>query len=180
MNPSLLNKDNCVLVVIDVQEKLLPVIEGADECIKNIIKLIKFARIINIPIVFTEQRNLGNTVSEVLSEIHDPQPVSKITFNCFETEEFCDRLKRLGRDTLIITGVEAHICVIQTALHTIPDYTVHVVDDAVSSRVFRNKEIAMERLRANNVTITSTEIFIYEMLKRAGTDEFRQTLPLVK
>ena len=108
------------------------------------------------------------------------QPVSKITFSCFASEEFCKHLKNLNKKTLIVTGIEAHICVAQTVLDAINEYDVHVVSDAVSSRSLNNKEIALDRLRQNNVTITTTEMLIYELLIKAGTNEFRKTLGLLK
>ena len=176
---TLVNKEDCVLIVIDVQEKLVPVIEGADKVIENIIRLIKFAKIIDMPIVFCEQKNLGNTVLQIREEIPGLQPISKITFCCYGSEEFCEHIKQLHRNTLIISGIEAHICVAQTALSAVSEYTVHVVADAVSSRSIHNKEIALKRLRDSGITITSTEMLIYELLKKAGTEEFRKALRLV-
>ncbi|MBW2094598.1 MAG: isochorismatase family protein [Deltaproteobacteria bacterium] len=180
MNGMLIDKEDCALVIVDVQEKLVPVITGAEETIQNIIKLVKFTKIIDIPIVVTEQQNLGRTVEQVRTEIGEIEPISKITFSCFASEEFQNYLRSLGRKTLILTGIEAHICVAQTALDAPREYPVQVVSDAVASRDPRNRDIALQRMRAAGVTVTSTEMLIYELLKKAGTDEFRATLPLVK
>jgi len=177
---ALLRKEDCALLVIDVQEKLVRIIEEANKSIENIVRLIRFSNIVDIPIVLTEQQNLGDTVKEIRDEMTTFQPVSKITFSCFASEEFCGYLKHLKKKTLIVTGIEAHICVAQTVLDAIHEYGVHVVSDAVSSRSINNKEIALDRLRQNNVTITTTEMLIYELLIKAGTNEFRKTLGLLK
>jgi nicotinamidase-related amidase len=176
----LVEKRDCALVIVDVQEKLVPVIAGADTIIQNIIKLVKFARMLTLPIMLTEQQNLGRTVEQIRSETGEIEPISKITFSCFASDEFRNYLQYLKRKTLILTGIESHICVAQTALDAPGECTVQVVSDAVASRDPRNREIALDRMRAAGVTITSTEMFIYEILKKAGTDEFRATLPLVK
>ena len=183
MNPSsapLVSRENCVLVIIDVQQKLVPVIEEAGRVIDNIVKLIKFSKILGFPVVLTEQQKLGETVTEIRGEIPGLQPISKITFSCFGSGEFRDHIRQLNRNTMIITGVEAHICVAQTALHAIPDYTAHVVSDAIGSRSIYDWEVALDRMRCSGITITSTEMLIYELLTRAGTPEFREALQLIK
>ena len=176
----LLNKEDCILIVIDMQKKLVPVISQADKAIENVIKMVKLAKILQIPIVLTEQQNLGDTVEEIQSEIKDIQPISKITFSCFGLEEFSSHIRQFNRKTLILTGIESHICVTQTALDAPAEYSIQVVSDAVASRAPHNWKIAMDRMQKNGATITSTEMLMYELLKKAGTDEFRAALPLVK
>jgi len=177
---SLLSKEDCVLVVIDMQKKLTPVISQVDKAIKNVIKLVKLAKILQIPIVVTEQQNLGETIEEIRSEIKEIQPIIKITFSCFGLEEFSSHIRRLNRKSLILTGIESHICVTQTALDAPADYNIQVVSDAVASRATHNWKIALDRMQTAGATITSTEMVMYELLKKAGTDEFRAALPLVK
>ena len=177
---SLLSKEDCVLLVIDVQKKLVPVITGADKAIENVIKLVKLAKILQLPIVLTEQQNLGETIEEIRSEIKEIQPISKITFSCFGLEEFADHISRFNRKTLILTGIESHICVTQTALDAPAEYSIQVVSDAVASRAPHNLKIALDRMQRGGATITSTEMAMYELLRKAGTDEFRAALPLVK
>jgi len=180
MNSEILKREDCVLVVIDVQEKLARVIEEAPRSIENIVRLVKFSKIVGMPLLVTEQENLGATVSGIRSEIEGFQPIRKISFSCFGCEEFSESLKRLNRRTLVLAGIEAHICVAQTALEAVGDFHVQVVADAVSSRASCNKEVSLKRLRQRGVTITTTEMFIYEILGRAGTEEFRSALKLVK
>ena len=176
----MIEKDDSLLVVIDVQEKLMPVIADTRRVIDNVITLLKFANIIDLPVILTEQEKLGATVPEVKQEIPECSPIGKITFDAFLSDEFVEQVHKTKRNTLILTGVETHICVAQTALHSLPDFKVHVVSDAVSSRTADNWKIGLERMRQSGAVITSTEMVIYEVLKRAGTDEFRQTLKLVK
>lgn len=176
----LLRKEDCALLVIDVQEKLVRVIDDVNKSIENIVRLIRFSNIVDIPIVLTEQQNLGDTVNAIRDEITTFQPISKITFSCFASEEFCGYLKHLKKRNLIVTGIETHICVTQTALEAVNEYDVHVVSDAVSSRIVNDKEVALDRLKQNNVTITTTEMLIYELLIKAGTNEFRKALGLLK
>ena len=175
-----LRRDDAVLVVIDMQERLLPVMADRERVVENALKLVKFARIIGLPILFTEQQNLGETIAELRVELKDIEPLIKLEFDCFESPAFTDRLSQLKRNTLIIFGIEAHICVAQTALHALSHYKVQVVSDAVSSRSPHNREVALQRLRQAGNIVTSTEMVIYELLGRAGTAEFREALKLVK
>jgi nicotinamidase-related amidase len=177
---NLIARDDSVLTVIDVQEKLMPVIAEKEKVIGNVVRLLRFAQIIGLPIILTEQEKLGNSIPEILEAAQDLSPIRKLDFNCFGCQEFVGQVRRIGRKTLILTGVESHICVAQTAIGAVPTYTVHVVNDATSSRTQDNWRVALERMRQAGVVITSTEMVIYELLQRAGTDEFRAVLPLVK
>ena len=179
-SPNLVTREDSVLVVIDVQERLMPVIANKEMVEENVIRLLKFAEIIGLPVVLTEQEKLGDTLPSVLEAKPDLQPIRKQDFDCFGCQDFPSQLAKLGRNTLILCGVETHICVAQTALHAVSDYTVHVVSDATSSRAEHNWKVALDRMRQAGVVITSTEMVIYELLQRAGTEEFRAVLPLVK
>jgi isochorismate hydrolase len=177
---SLLNRADALLVVIDMQERLLPVIAEKERVVENVLKLVKFAPIIGLPVIHTEQQNLGETISEIRAALQGVDAIIKLEFDCFKSPIFAEHIRRLKRNTLIITGVEAHICVAQTALHALADHTVHVVSDAISSRSSHNHKVALGRMGNAGVTITSTEMVIYELLEKAGTDQFREALKLVK
>lgn len=176
----LLNQKDSLLVIIDMQERLLPVIAKKESVVENIVKLIKFSRIVGLPILLTEQQKLGETVPEIRERLVGIQPISKVEFDCFASASFTERLSELNRGALIIVGIEAHVCVAQTALHALSDYAVHVVSDSVSSRSPHNWEIAIERMRQRGVTITSTEMVIFELIGKAGTPTFKEVLKLVK
>jgi len=178
-NP-LLTRDDSLLVIIDMQERLLPVIAEKERVIENVVKLVRFSHIIGLPVVITEQQKLGRTVPEIREGLKDVQPIPKVEFDCFGSSAFTKHVGGLNKGALIITGVEAHVCVAQTALSGLSDYVVHVVSDAISSRSPHNREVALQRMGQNGVTITSTEMVIYELLGKAGTDTFRKALALVK
>jgi len=176
----LLKREDAILAIIDIQEKLFPVMADREALAGNAVRLAKFAGIIGLPVVVTEQENLGPTLPEIASEIDGLTPITKITFDCFGNEDFKRRLEEAGRKTLVLCGIESHICVTQTALSGLADFDVQIVADAVSSRSLHNREVALKRLSQAGAVVTSTEMLIYELLGRAGTDEFRATLKLVK
>lgn len=182
-NQELLSKEGTALVIIDIQEKLFPHMAEKDRIARNVAKLVKFAKIMKIPIVLTEQypKGLGHTIPEVRRLIPNIRPIEKVDFNCLGSEEFKACLGRLDAKTLIIAGIESHICVTQTAIDGLSKgYEVYVVSDAVSSRSLADKAIAIERMRQSGVTIVSTEMLIYEVLRKADTAEFREALKLVR
>jgi len=176
----LLNQDDSLLVIIDMQERLFPVMAEKERIHENVIKLVKFSRIMGLPVLVTEQQKLGDTIPEIKEELTDVEPIEKVEFDCFCSDLFNEKLTQMNRKSLIIAGIEAHICVTQTALHGLSDYKVHVVSDAISSRSLHNWEISLRRMGQSGVIITSTEMVIYELLGKAGTDTFREVLQLVK
>ncbi len=177
---SLIAREDCILVIIDVQERLMPAVSQKERVLENVLRLARFSGQIGLPVVVTEQEKLGPTVPELAQLLTDFHPINKTCFNCFFCHDFADRVEGLGKNTLVLTGVEAHICVAQTALFAMPRFTVHVISDAVSSRTQENRQVALERMRQSGAVISSTEMFIYELLQRAGTDEFKAALQLVK
>ena len=179
----LLSKEGTALVIIDVQEKLFPHMAEKEQTAQNVAKLIRVSEIINIPIVVTEQypKGLGRTIPELGKLLSDIEPIEKVEFNCLGSEEFRDTLTRKEAKTLVIAGIESHICVAQTAIDGLANgYEVYVVADAISSRSLGDKAIAVERMRKVGATIVSTEMLIYELLGKAGTPEFREALKLVR
>lgn len=176
----LITVDDSVLIVIDVQDRLYPTIRDNETLLANLVKLITAAHMINLPVVLTEQQNLGPTHSDIGRALGELAPITKLEFNCFGSPEFRQRLAALNRGTIIIVGIETHICVAQTALSGVGRYRVHVVADATSSRSLSDKETALARLRHAGVVVTSLDMLIYELLQKAGTDTFRKVLTLVK
>lgn len=175
-----ITREKSLLVVIDMQERLVPAMAQPEKIVENTKRLLALARVMHLPVIVTEQEKLGKTVKEIGEGVASLSPVAKVAFNCFLSESFSSRVDETGRHTLIIAGIEAHICVAQTALAAHPRFRVHVAADAVSSRSPDNLAVALERMRAWGVTITSTEMVIYELLRKAGTDEFGAMLPLIK
>jgi len=176
----LADRDDSVLVIIDVQSKLTPIIHDFPKLSANLVKLIRTARILNIPTLVTEQQNLGGTEEEIRTDLGPFHAISKLAFSGMGSPEFVESLDELGRSTLLLGGIEAHVCVFQTAVEAARRYRVQVVADAVSARNPRNIDIALHRLRSAGITVTSTEMLMYELLRKAGTEEFRSALPLLK
>ena len=179
----LIDREDLVLIIVDVQEKLIPLVKNREEVVKNIQKLVKFSKIVGIPLLVTEQypKGLGPTVREVKSLIPNFNPIEKTSFSCFDSSEFREKLKELERKTLAITGVETHICIAQTALEALKHgYTPYVISDAVSARSRLNHVVGIERMHSCGAIISSTEMFMYEVLRDAGTLEFKKCLPFLK
>jgi nicotinamidase-related amidase len=180
-----LDGDRCVLLVVDIQEKLLPPIFEKERLVRNSQLLIRLARILDMPIVATTQyaKGLGKTVPEIASLLPESDTIDKLEFSCFGSDAFCSQLKRLpgNRNTVLLCGMESHICVTQTALGALREgYLVHVASDAVSSRTEWNWKIGLDRMRAADAVISSTEMMIYELLRRSGGEAFKELLPHLK
>src|SRR5437870_985713 len=180
-----LEADQCALVVIDIQQKLLPPIFQKEQLVRNAQLLIRTAGILLIPTLLSTQyaKGLGSTVPEISSLLTGTEAVDKTLFSCFGSDAFCELLKRLPgqRNTLLLCGMESHICVTQTALGALREgYLVHVASDAVSSRTEWNWKIGLERMRAAGAIISSTEMMIYELLRGSGAPAFKELLPYLK
>ena len=180
-----LDPKQCALIVIDIQEKLLPPIFQKQRLVRNAQLLIRLAGILKIPALLSTQysKGLGNTVPEIASLLPDVQPVEKLDFSCFGSEVFCSALKRVpgNRNTVLLCGMETHICVAQTALAALREgYLVHVAADAVGSRTELNWQIGLDRMRAAGAVISSTEMIIYEVLGSSGSPEFKDMLKHLK
>jgi nicotinamidase-related amidase len=180
-----LQAEQCALIVVDIQEKLLPPIFNKDELVRNSQLLVRLANILELPAVVTTQyeKGLGKTVPEIGSLLSHTQPIDKLQFGCFGCEDFRSALKSLpgNRNTLLVCGMEAHICVMQTVLGALNDgYLVHVASDAIGSRVRWNWDIGIDRMRAAGAVISTTEMMIYELLRASGTPQFKQILPYLK
>jgi nicotinamidase-related amidase len=175
----------CALIVVDIQQKLLPPIVNKEMLVKNSQLLVRLAKVLSIPIMMTTQysKGLGATVPEVSSLLPEVTAIDKLEFGCFGSDAFRAGLKALpgNRNTVLLCGMEAHICVMQTALGALNDgYLVHVASDAVSSRSEWNWRIGLDRMRAAGAVISSTEMMMYELLRCSGTAQFKEMLSYLK
>ena len=180
-----LEADQCALVVIDIQQKLLPPIFQKEQLVRNAQLLIRAAGILKIPTLLSTQysRGLGATVPEISSLLTGTEAVDKTLFSCFGSDAFCALLKRLPgqRNTLLLCGMESHICVTQTALGALREgYLVHVASDAIGSRTEWNWKIGLDRMRAAGAIISSTEMMIYELMRSSSSLAFKELLPHLK
>jgi len=179
----LLSRENSALVIVDTQEVFLKPIKVRNLIVENIQLLVQVARQLEIPILATTQNaeKLGRLVHEIAESIGDAPVVDKLCFSCMASETFAQNLQATGRSQVVLVGVEAHICVMQTALDMLKaGYAVHVPYDAVASRLKRDWKYALLRLANSGVTVSAVESVVYEWLYEAGTDSFRAVLPLLK
>ena len=180
-----LQAEQCALVVVDIQQKLLPPIFNKEALVKNSQLLIRLAKILDLPVMVTTQysKGLGGTVPEIASLLADVTAIDKLEFSCFGSDQFRSHLKALpgNRNTVLLCGMEAHICVMQTALGALNEgYLVHVASDAVGSRAESNWNIGLDRMKSAGAVISSTEMMMYELLRCSGTPAFKELLPYLK
>ncbi len=181
----MLEAAQCALVVVDIQQKLLPPIFNKETMVRNSQLLIRLAKILSIPALVTTQysKGLGGTVPEIAALLTEVRNIDKLEFGCFGSDEFRSSLKRLpgNRNTVLLCGMETHICVTQTALGALNDgYLVHVASDAVGSRSEWNWKVGLNRMRSAGAVISSTEMMMYELLRCSGTPQFKELLPFIK
>jgi nicotinamidase-related amidase len=185
-NPSrqLIDAGRCALLVVDIQEKLLPAIFNREQLIRNARLLLRLASIMKLPVLATTQyvKGLGPTVPEIAELMDRVEQHDKVTFSGFGAESFCAELKQLnGRDTLLLCGVEAHICVMQTAVSALnKGYAVHVAADAVGSRTEANWLAGLKRMEDAGCVMSTTEMMLYELMGRSGSADFKAMLPHLK
>lgn len=181
-HPQILDKSKTALLVIDLQEKILPVIIDVETVIQNSLKLIEGCKILSVPIFCTEQypKGLGGTEERIKNAL-PANAVSKMSFSCIGAGDLFEQLKHANVKQVIVCGVEAHVCVQQTVLDLLAnDFQVDLAADAVSSRKKTDYEIALQRMRANGAEVTTTESILFELLNICGTDEFKAISKLVK
>jgi nicotinamidase-related amidase len=174
--------DSC-LIVVDIQQRLLPIMVAPQAVVDNTVLLVKAAERLNVPIIASEQypRGIGPTVTEVASLIPPDRFVKKLHFSCVGDEGFAKRFRQIGRRQAVVVGIEAHVCVLQTVDDLVAAGTeTFVVEDATSSRTATNHATAMQRLRDAGARVVSTEMVVFEWLVKAGTPEFKELIALVK
>ena len=181
-----LHRADAFLVVIDVQEKLMPVIDGHDEIARNIDRLVRGCKVLDVPALLTEQyvRGLGPTIAPVRTAFEETfgyEPIEKNCFSGWGCAEFVTALRLLQKKHAIVAGIETHVCVYQTVIDLLANgYEVSIVADAAGSRSASNKDVALRRMVAEGAKLSSTEMCLFEMLVDAGTDEFREISKLVR
>jgi nicotinamidase-related amidase len=179
----ILRRQDSILLVVDFQEKLLASFKKPDALVQSCLKLIKFAKILKLPIIWTEQypKGLGETVDEIKVELSHLEPVEKLTFSCFGEPGFVESLSRHEGRQIMVCGIETHICVGQTVLDAIAcGYQAHVVTDACGSRKKSDHKAGLRKMEGSGAVLTCVESAMYEILERSDTAEFRDVLKIVK
>ncbi|MBD3322805.1 MAG: isochorismatase family protein [Chitinivibrionales bacterium] len=182
-HPHILSKDNTGLLVVDVQEKFAPAIPGFDEMVHNIVKLILTFQMFKMPVLVTEQypRGLGNTVEKIRRQFTFLEVIEKLELACTDNTHFWTQLNPLELETIVVCGIETHVCVNQTVLGLIDKgFTVHCVADAAGSRNSLDHEIGIQKMAGAGALISTTEISLFELAQKAGTQSFKYIQKMVK
>lgn len=176
-------REDAIAVVIDIQERLFPHIYEHDRLAANAVKLIEGLKILGAPLIVTQQytKGLGATIPQIAQALGEFKPIEKLTFSSYGDPDFVSVLDDSGKNHIILLGIEAHVCVLQTAMDLLnTGYEVILVEDCVSSRKLNDKQVALQRLRDDGAIITTYESVLFELLKVAGTEEFKAISRLVK
>jgi isochorismate hydrolase len=176
-------KDHAIGLVIDIQERLFPVVADNELLHKNVTILIEGLKALSIPVLVTEQykKGLGETIPSIKALLEGADFAEKLAFSCCDEPRFAESLELSKKRSVIIVGIEAHVCVLQTAIDLKErGFQPVVVEDCVSSRTPENKRIAMGRLRQEGVIVTSYESILFELCRFAGSDAFKAISKLVK
>lgn len=182
-HPQILNRQQTALLVVDVQQRINAVMMDPEMVVKNIVKLIKGSQILQVPIFITEQypQGLGPTEPTILEALEGLTPVQKMTFSCCGAAGLVEKLKGQDIKQVVVTGIESHVCVLQTALDLLANgFQVHVPRDAVCSRKSVDYETALLRMAHAGVIITTVEAVLFELMEKAGTPEFKEVSRLIK
>jgi len=179
----MLSRAAAVLIIIDVQGNLAQAMFDKDNLFANNIKLIKGFKTLGLPIIITEQtpEKLGNTYDAIAAELAGIKPIAKESFSCWPNADFHEQLEALSRRHVVLTGIETHVCVYQTALELLANgYSVHLVADAVSSRTPENRRIGINAMKSAGAQIASTEMVLFELLRTAADPKARDIFKIVK
>ena len=182
-NPIILKKEKTALLIIDLQERILPVIRNYETVLENTVKLIKGFKAMQLPVYFAEQypNGLGPTSQKILEELSGFTAYQKMSFSCFGAENIFDEFHKKKLSQIVICGVESHVCVQQTVLDLMANgYQINVAADAVSSRKEIDYNIALKRMRTLGAEITTAESILFELLEICGTPEFKEVSKIVK
>ena len=183
VNLGLLNQSDILLVVVDVQERFRNKVFQFDLVVKNVRKLVEGFKLLGIPIVVTEQypQGLGSTVPELKESLGVFTPIEKTCFSCFDSENFVKQIEKSGRKTIVLAGIESHVCILRTALDALSKgYEVHIALDCVSSMQESDFKIAVERFKQAGVFLASSEMLLFQLLDNSKDAKFRSLSEIVK
>ena len=179
----MLSRTAAVLILTDFQGNLAQAMVDKENLFANNVKLIRGFRALNLPIMVTEQvpAKLGPTIPRLAGELEGVRPIAKETFSSWADAAFHDQLESLTRRHVVLTGIESHVCVYQTALDlTANGYTVHLVTDAVSSRTLENRAVGIQAIKSAGALLTSTEMVLFELLRTAADPKAKEIFNIVK
>ncbi|MBI5100420.1 MAG: hydrolase [Nitrospirae bacterium] len=176
MEKFILHNQEAVLVIVDIQERLADVMSERKKVVDNCLHLIELCGLQGVPVILNEQypKGLGPTVPELRDALKGISAHEKVTFSCCGMGSFARTLEATGRKKVVLVGMETHVCVLQTCIDLLKrGYIVHAVRDAICSRTTENHGIAMEYMRDAGAVVTCTEAVLFQLLEKAGSDEFK-------
>ncbi|MEA1878477.1 MAG: hydrolase [Bacteroidota bacterium] len=179
----MLTRNNSILHIIDVQERIFNVMHNNEFLKENMVRFLKGIQVLNIPVVWMEQypKGLGHTIPELRELMPDNNPLEKMCFSSCNQPDFLSKIKTFGKKSVLVMGIETHVCVYQTVIGLLANgFEVEVVADAVSSRTEKNYELGLRIIESLGAKLTTVEMALFELLKESGTDEFKQISRLVK
>jgi nicotinamidase-related amidase len=179
----MISRDSTILIVIDFQDKLFQVMQDKENLLANAAKVIKGAKVFDMPIIVTEQspEKLGPTLPALSRELNGSATIGKENFSSWKDNKFREKLESINCRSAVIMGIECHVCVYQTAVDLIDNgYSVHVIADAVSSRSKENKDIGLAAMKSAGAHLTSTEMVLFELVRSAGDAKFKDIHKIVK
>ena len=179
----MLDREKTVFVLIDFQGKLASLVVESEQLLNRLQILIQGMRLLDVPVLWMEQlpEKLGSTVEELSEVLIGLEPIPKSAFSCAGSSQFMDELKELNPKSVILAGIETHVCVYQTAMDLLGEgFEVHIVVDAVSSRTSLNRQIGIDRMVAEGARMTSVEMLLFELQKAARGEAFKELIRLVK
>ena len=179
----LADRSTALLLVVDIQEKFMPHIHEAQRVVSGTVRMLRTAKVLGLPVLVTEQyrKGLGPTISEVLEAADGAPVIEKMTFSCLGSEAVRQAIDNVGARTVVLVGIETHVCILQTAMDLLDlGLRPQVVTDAVSSRRETDMRVALERMRQAGAVIATSEMTILELVRDASSPEFKSILPLIK
>jgi nicotinamidase-related amidase len=177
----MLNRESTVLIVVDMQVNLARAMDDRTFLVENHQKLLKGALVLGVPVIVTEQIPLGPTIPEIAELLPSLAAITKQSFSCCAEDRFMNAVRAVNRRHILITGIEAHVCVYQTAMDLMAmGYEVHLTADAVSSRTARNREIGIQRMKAGGAVLTGVEMALFELLKTAADPKAKELFKIIK
>lgn len=182
-NGNMLDRAKTGLLVVDIQEKFRPVIDRFDTVAVRAALLVRGFTLLNLPIVVTEQypRGLGKTAEPLRQALNTIQPFEKMSLSCMRQSGFLERLRETAMESVVVCGIETHICVNQTVHDLLSNnFGVQVVTDATASRSDHDHQTALRKMELSGALPTTVEMCLFELLKTAGTEEFKQIQALIK
>lgn len=177
-----LEREDTLILVVDIQERLLPAIDGGHQLVERVKILLESAKVLKIPVLITEQypKGLGKTIDSLIGYLPEEGAYEKVLFSAC-TQEVREAIKKAGKTRIVVVGMETHVCIFQTVRALLKDgYLVQVPEDAVSSRTAENRTSGLSLIREMGAVVTNTETLLFDLLKKAGSEEFRQISRLIK